>query len=48
MLSRTYRAKVKKLLEGGQKIRFDVKTATEVLRKVIFHYFIKNKLVVFR
>lgn len=41
-LSRTYKSKIKKLLEGGHKIRFDNKTATDVIRKTVFYYFINN------
>lgn len=46
-LSRDYRKKVKDLLEGGYRIIFDEKTATDCLRKTIFYYFIKNSKVVF-
>lgn len=41
-LTRTYKNKIKDLLEGGQKIRFSVKTADEVIRRTIFYYFMKN------
>ena len=44
-LSRAYRDKIKNLIEGGHKIKFDNKSATQVLRRTIFHYFIKNDLI---
>lgn len=44
-LSRTYKSKIKKLLEGGHKIKFDNKSATTVIRKTIFYYFMKNEKV---
>lgn len=44
-LSRSYKNKIKNLLEGGHKIRFDNKTAGDVLRKTIFYYFMKNPLI---
>lgn len=47
-LSRRYKEKLKKLFEGGQKIRFTDKDATEVLRKTIFTYFMQNKKVKWR
>lgn len=42
-LSRVYKQKVKKLFEGGNKIRFIDKDATQVLHQTIFAYFISNK-----
>lgn len=45
-LTKTYKSKVKKLLEGGYKIKFSNKVATDLLRKVIFYYFMQNKKVV--
>ena len=47
-LSRRYKEKLKNLFEGGQKIKFTNKDATEVLRKTIFTYFIKNQKVKWR
>lgn len=44
-LTRRYKEKIKKLFEGGQKIKFTDKNATDVLRKTIFSYFINNKKV---
>lgn len=44
-LTKTYRAKIKSMLEGGYKIKFDNKVATEVLRKTIYYYFIKNNKI---
>lgn len=45
-LTKTYRKKIRDLLEGGYKIKFDNKTVTDLLRRVIFHYFMENNLVV--
>lgn len=47
-LSRRYKEKIKKLFEGGHKIRFTDKEATEVLRRTIFSYFINNMKVHWR
>lgn len=47
-LTRRYKEKIKKLFEGGQKIKFTDKEATEVLRKTIFSYFMKNEKVRWR
>jgi hypothetical protein len=47
-LSRRYKEKLKNLFEGGQKIKFTNKDATEVLRKTIFTYFMKNQKVRWR
>ena len=44
-LTKTYKKKIKTMLEGGHKIRFDNKTATQVLCKTIFHYFMNNNKV---
>ena len=41
-LTKTYKKKIKTLLEGGHKIRFDNKTATQVVCRTIFYYFMKN------
>lgn len=41
-LSRDYKNKIKKLFEGGNKIRFDTKTATKSVNKVIFMYFMRR------
>lgn len=47
-LTKTYRNKVKNLLQGGYKILFDNKTATQVVVSTILQYFMKNPLVIFR
>lgn len=47
-LSRRYKEKLKKLFEGGQKVKFTDKDATDVLRKTIFTYFMKNDKVRWR
>lgn len=41
-LTRHTRAKIKDLLEGGYKIRFDNKSATNALCQIIYYYFMKN------
>ncbi len=40
-LSKTYRKKIKSMLEGGDKIKFNNKTVTDLLRQTIFHYFVR-------
>lgn len=45
-LTKTYRKKIKDLLEGGYKIKFSNKIVTDVLRQTIFYYFMKNNKVV--
>ncbi len=40
-LSRVYKKKVKNMIEGGSRIKFDTKVATKVLRKTLFNYFLK-------
>ena len=47
-LSRRYKEKIKKLFEGGNKIRFTQKEATNVLLQTIYVYFMNNKLVKWR
>ncbi len=42
-LSRDYRSKVKNLFEGGNKIKFDKKAATNAVTKVIFTYFMRRE-----
>ena len=44
-LSRRYRDKIRNLMEGGYKILFDNNTATQVVRKTIFYYFMNNPKV---
>lgn len=44
-LTKTYKKKIKNMLEGGHKVKFDTKTATQVVRKTIFHYFMSNQKV---
>ena len=46
-LSRVYRNKLKDLLEGGYKINFSEKLATQVLRQNITYYFLNNDKVHF-
>lgn len=46
-LSRVYKDKIKDLLEGGYKINFDKITATQILRRNIFYYFLNNRKVHF-
>lgn len=41
-LTRVYKEKMKKLLEGGYKVKFSTKSACDIVRKTIFYYFIKN------
>lgn len=41
-LSRDYKNKIKKMFEGGNQIKFDRKTATQVVNKVIFTYFLRR------
>lgn len=47
-LSRRYQEKIRTMLEGGHKIRFDRITATQVVNKTIFYYFMWNPLVRFK
>lgn len=47
-LTKTYKSKIKKLLQGGYKIKFDKKSATQVINQTIFFYFIDNKKVIFK
>lgn len=44
-LTKTYKSKIKNLLQGGHKIKFDKTTATQVVRKTIFYYFMNNPKV---
>lgn len=44
-LTRSYKDKIKKMLEGGHKIRFSNKTATDVLRRFVFVYFGGNRKI---
>lgn len=48
-LTRSYRSKVKNLLEGGSKILFDKTSATQVLLQTIYFYFVRRgvKQVIF-
>lgn len=45
-LTKTYRKKIKEMLEGGYKIRFNNKIVTDLLRQTIFFYFMKNEKLV--
>lgn len=47
-LSRRYKERVKELFKGGHQIRFSRKTADEVIRRTVFHYFMPNELVRWR
>ena len=44
-LTKTYKKKIKTLLQGGHKVRFNSTTATQVVRKTIFFYFMNNQKV---
>lgn len=39
-LSRVYKSKIKKILEGGYKIKFDNSTARNALQQIIYYYFV--------
>lgn len=39
-LSRVYKSKIKKMLEGGYKIKFDNSTARNALQQIIYYYFV--------
>lgn len=41
-LTKTYRKKIKDLLEGGYKIKFSNKIVTDLIRQTIFFYFIRK------
>lgn len=41
-LSRAYREKLKKMYEGGHKIRFTAKDVNQIFKQVIFAYFVDN------
>lgn len=47
-LSRDYRKKIKDMLQGGYKIKFDSTAANQALKQTIFYYFINNPLVIFK
>lgn len=47
-LSRVYRKKIKNMLEGGYKIKFDKKSANQALKQTIFYYFINNPKCIFK
>lgn len=42
-LTKTYRKKIKDMLEGGYKIKFSNKLVTDVLKQTIFHYFVRPR-----
>ncbi len=42
-LSRAYKEKLKEMLEGGSRIKFDRKPAEEVLKKIIYYYFVRRE-----
>lgn len=45
-LTKTYKKKIKNILQGGYKILFDEKTASQVVSQTIFYYFMKNPLII--
>lgn len=47
-LTKTYKQKIKKMLEGGYRIKFDEKASTQVVQQTIYFYFMKNKKVIFK
>lgn len=47
-LTKTYRQKLKKMLQGGYKIRFEEKEAKQVLIRTMIYYFLHNPKVIFR
>ena len=47
-LTKTYKKKIKNLLQGGYKILFDKKSVNQVVSSTIFFYFINNKKVIFK
>lgn len=42
-LSRVYRKKIRDLLEGGSRIKFHKKSASEVLQQTIYFYFVRRE-----
>ena len=40
-ISKTYRKKIKELFEGGDRIKFDNKTATQTIKQIIYKYFVR-------
>lgn len=40
-MSKTYRKKIKELLEGGDSIKFDNRTATQTIKQIIYKYFVR-------
>lgn len=44
-LTYTYRSKIKSMLEGGYRLKFDNKVVTDVLRQTIYYYFMKNNKI---
>lgn len=42
-LTKTYRSKIKNMLEGGYKIKFSNKIVTDLLRQTIFAYFVRPR-----
>ncbi len=47
-LSRVYKKKIKEMLQGGYKIKFDTKSANQVLKQTMYYYFLDNPLVIFK
>lgn len=48
-LTKTYRSKIKNLLEGGYKIKFDYKLVEQVIKQTMYAYFVRreSKQVIF-
>lgn len=42
-LTKTYKKKIKEMLEGGYKVKFSNKIVTDVLRQTIFYYFVRPR-----
>lgn len=47
-LTKTYKRKIKRMLQGGYKIVFDKQSVTQVINSTIYYYFINNKKVIFK
>ena len=41
-LSRSYKSKIEKLLEGGSSIKFDSKSVEGIFKQVIYSYFVRR------
>lgn len=47
-LSRTYKKKIKNMLESGYKIIFDRTSANQALKQTILFYFLNNPRCIFK